>query len=216
MISPNFLDSPEKKSSFHNSSVKRPTNESARSTPKTPPTSPCATSSAPPPPIANSIFHAKLPPPLAGRINEASRFFEDRLLELINAHPDFSCTIPKTTEGKEQRSGYPDLRIQHLPSKTIAYLDPKLYEQKSHDSSFRTFYYEPTDRTSKITEDALHFLLGFAHDGETRAWTFTSWNLVDLSSLELTLKAEFHASNRDVYQEEKTIATSPKQVTPSE
>ena len=149
------------------------------------------------------------------RINEASRFFEDRLLTLIDQHPDFSCTIPKTTEGKEQRSGYPDLRIEHLPTQTVAYLDPKLYEEQSRTSSFRTFYYEPTDRTSKITEDALHFLLGFSHDGNAQQWTFTSWNLIDLSSLELTLKAEFHASNRDVYQKDKTIATSQKNKSPN-
>ena len=134
-----------------------------------------------------------------GRINEVSALFEEALLREISAHPDFTCTIPKTKEGKTQRSGYPDLRVEHLPSGTVAYLDPKLFEDKSITSSFRTFYYEPSPDRSKVTEDALHLLLGFPHDGETGAWTFARPEFVDLSGLEVTLKTEFSASNRELY-----------------
>ncbi len=135
------------------------------------------------------------------RINEASRYFEDLLREKIDRQPDFSCRVPRTEEGKKQRSGYPDLRLEHLPSHTVAYLDPKVFASKSLDSSFRTFYYEPTGKSGKITENALHFLIGFPHDSKTRAWTFGKPHLVDLSDLVVTLKAEFHASNRDLYGE---------------
>ncbi|MDP6208139.1 MAG: hypothetical protein QGG01_07535 [Roseibacillus sp.] len=62
------------------------------------------------------------------RINEGSRFFEDTLREWIDDHPSLFCTIPLTDGGKEQRPGYPDLRIEHVDSGTVAYLDPKLYE----------------------------------------------------------------------------------------
>ena len=47
------------------------------------------------------------------RINEASRYFEDLLMKKINTSPKLSCSIPKNTQGKEQRSGYPDLLITH-------------------------------------------------------------------------------------------------------
>lgn len=146
--------------------------------------------------------------PLAelSRINEASRHFEDHLHALLDAHPDLSCEIPPNAAGDRQRSGYPDLRIVHLPSGTVAYLDPKLFEASSADSSFRTFYYEPRRETGKVTDDALHLLLGFAHDGKDRAWTFTHCHLVDLSRLDVTLKAEFSASNRDLYQPDLLIA----------
>ena len=133
------------------------------------------------------------------RINEVSALFEDALLEKIGDHPDFICSFPKTKEGKTQRSGYPDLRVEHLPSGSVAYLDPKLFEETSIKSSFRTFYYEPSPERTKVTEDALHLLLGFPHDGKTRKWTFGHPKLVDLSDLVVTLKTEFSASNRDLY-----------------
>ena len=139
--------------------------------------------------------------PLRGlaRINEASRYFEDALRALIDAHEGLTCAIPRTREDKEQRSGYPDLRIEHTASGTAAYLDPKLFEETSRNSSFRTFYYAPKTRSSKIRENACHFLLGIAHNGQDGNWTFRSGELVDLSQLQVRLKAEFQASNRDLY-----------------
>lgn len=139
------------------------------------------------------------------RINEASRLFEDRLQLLLDANPTFSCGVPRNAAGHLQRSGYPDLRIEHLPTGTVVYLDPKLFEETSADSTFRTFYYEPRRETGKITEDARHLLLGFAHDGKNGEWTFTQWHLADLSRLQVTLKAEFSASNRELYQADLLI-----------
>jgi hypothetical protein len=46
-----------------------------------------------------------------GRINEASRFIEDQLMAECNKEPGWSCGIPRTSAGEEQRSGYPDLRL---------------------------------------------------------------------------------------------------------
>jgi len=135
------------------------------------------------------------------RVNEASRFFEDALLAEIDGRAALSCRIPRNSEGKEQRSGYPDLRIEHLESGTVAYLDPKLFEEGSRDSSFRTFYYEPSKRI-KVNEDALHFLVGFPHDGKSQEWTFGTPDIVDLSKLTVNLKTEFSASNRELYRKQ--------------
>ena len=134
------------------------------------------------------------------RINEASRFFEDGLLARIDAMPGLSCGIPMTRSGDHQRSGYPDLRIVDEASGTVFYLDPKLVERNSAASTFRTFYFEPKDETLKITDDAVHLLVGIEHDGQTRRWTFTGWRLVDLSTLQVRLKAEFQASNKELYE----------------
>lgn len=145
------------------------------------------------------------------RINEASRYFEDLLLKKINAAPHITCQIPQNTQGKQHRSGYPDLHIIHTDSdgvKTHAYLDPKLFEKKSRASSLRTFYYEPRTRTNKIQYDAIHLLLGICHDGKQGAWTFTSWELCDLSKFSVRLKAEFQASNRDLYRKNIIIRSS--------
>ena len=148
--------------------------------------------------------------PLVGlrRINEASRFFEDSLHALLDAQPDLTCQVPVTREGKAQRSGYPDLMIRHIPSGRIYYLDPKLYEASSQNSSLRTFYYTPRYETSKILKSGYHLLIGFAHDGKDGQWTFQSWSLVDLSKTELKLKSEYNASNKELYQDESIVRKS--------
>jgi len=149
--------------------------------------------------VSLSMSREDSPARSKNRINEVSSLFEDALKEKLDAHPDLTCEAPKTKSGGSQRSGYPDLRIEHLPSGTIAYLDPKLFAADSRNSTFRTFYFEPGGENSKVTEDALHFLLGFPHDGKTSAWTFDDAELVDLSQLTVTLKTEFSASNKEVY-----------------
>ncbi|MGL5018193.1 MAG: hypothetical protein ACRDBP_08680, partial [Luteolibacter sp.] len=65
---------------------------------------------------------------------------------------------------------------------------------------FRTFYFEPKNETLKITDDAVHLLVGIEHDGKDQQWTFTGWRLVDLSTLRVRLKAEFQASNAELYR----------------
>ncbi|WP_411847693.1 hypothetical protein AAFN60_10835 [Roseibacillus persicicus] len=149
--------------------------------------------------------------PLIGlrRINEASRFFEDSLLELLDSHPDLRCQIPLTQEGNAQRSGYPDLMLTHEPTGRVYYLDPKLYEASSQESSLRTFYFTPRSKTSKILKNGHHLLIGFAHDGKDGQWQFESWRLVDLSQISLTLKSEYNASNKELYQEGQVVRKSP-------
>ncbi len=121
------------------------------------------------------------------RINEASKFFEDGIHARVNAMPGLRCEVPPTRNGEHQRSGYPDLRITDVESGLIFYLDPKLVEQGSADSTFRTFYFEPKTETLKINDDAVHLLVGIEHDGKEQQWTFTGWRLVDLSKLRVRL-----------------------------
>jgi hypothetical protein len=133
------------------------------------------------------------------RINEASKHVEDLLVKELSGG-DFACRFPPNAKGNGQRSGYPDLEITHKPTGKITYLDPKLFETTARASSLRTFYFEPREQTLKITHDARHLLLGLSHDGKDGAWQFLSYDLVDLASLKVRLKAEFDASNREIYQ----------------
>ena len=142
------------------------------------------------------------------RINEASKFFEDGIHRHLNAVPNIKCDTPPTRAGEHQRSGYPDLRIIDQETKLVFYLDPKLVEQGSAESTFRTFYFEPKNETLKITADAVHLLVGIEHDGKEQQWTFTGWRMVDLSKLRVRLKAEFQASNSELYQ--KTELSLPE------
>ena len=141
----------------------------------------------------------------AGRINEASRFIEDELLARCSKEPGWSCGIPRTAAGEEQRSGYPDLRLA-LPDGSIAYLDPKLHAADNRASTLRTFYYEPKTTTGKVHDDARHLLVGISHNGGAGGrLRFTGWELVDVSRIKVRLKAEFQASNADMYRPETSI-----------
>ncbi len=140
-----------------------------------------------------------------GRVNEASRYVEDEFRAVIEGFAGWTCGVPTTKEGKEQRSGYPDLRIV-APDGRVFFLDPKLFKVGSRESSLRTFYFEPRSATSKVREDAVHLLVGFEHNGKSGDdFRLMGWELIDLSRLRVQLKAEFQASNREIYRPDAVV-----------
>lgn len=142
------------------------------------------------------------------RINEVSSYFEEALLREIDRIPELECALPRTAEGNLQRAGYPDLLVRHVESGRVAYLDPKLVEEGSLKSSLRTFYFTPRRETNKVLHDAHHLLIGIEHDGQTGEWQYLRWHLVDLTRFKVTLKAEFQASNRDLYVPELILQSA--------
>ena len=143
------------------------------------------------------------------RINEASSHFENAIKKALNEIEGFACDFPKTTAGKTQRSGYPDLRLVDKASGRVVYLDPKLFAAGSRSSSLRTFYFEPKKETNKINDDAHHLIIGIEHDaGKLGQWKFLRWELVDLSGFHVRLKAEFQGSNKDLYRPEAIVGRS--------
>ena len=142
------------------------------------------------------------------RINEVSAPFENMLRDVLNETEGLSCDFAKTTGDKVQRSGYPDLRLVDEATKRVYYLDPKLFAAGSRTSSFRSFYFEPKVATNKVRDDAVHLILGIEHEGRKAGhWHFSRWDIVDLSSFKVRLKAEFQGSNRDMYRKEAIVAT---------
>ena len=142
------------------------------------------------------------------RINEVSAPFENMLRDVLNETEGFSCDFAKTAGDKVQRSGYPDLRLVDGATKRVYYLDPKLFAKNSRDSSFRSFYFEPKVATNKVRDDAVHLILGIEHEGRKAGhWHFSRWDIVDLSSFKVRLKAEFQGSNRDMYRKEAIVAS---------
>ncbi len=145
------------------------------------------------------------------RVNEASRFIEETLAVELSAESGWTCDVPKTPDGGAQRSGYPDLRLL-LADGSVVYLDPKLHASDSRESTLRTFYYEPKTLTNKVRENARHILVGLTHnDIPGEGLRILGWELVDLSRLRVQLKAEFQASNRDLYGDGKTLRRSESQ-----
>lgn len=144
-----------------------------------------------------------------GRINEVSSHIEDFLLTALNSAVGITCSIPVNASGDVQRSGYPDLRLEHFESGRVFYLDPKVYKAGSETSSFRTFYFEPKKETNKILDDASHLILGISHGGKVDGrWQFKSWKAVDLIDFRVRLKAEFQSNNRELYREDAVIIQS--------
>ncbi|NWK56664.1 hypothetical protein HW115_13660 [Verrucomicrobiaceae bacterium N1E253] len=145
------------------------------------------------------------------RINEVSRLAEDILCKHLNAQKSLQCCIPLNSQGHAQRSGYPDLWITHTGQNgktTHIYLDPKLYQRDSETSTLRTFYFKPRSSTLKVQHHAIHLLLGIQHNGNQGSWHFEHGTLCDLSELKVRFKAEFQASNRDIYRKPAIIQRS--------
>ncbi len=147
----------------------------------------------------------------AKRVNEMSSHFEDSLREKLNARSGFACDFPKTTEGRTQRSGYPDLRLVDKATGRVLYLDPKLFAAASKRSSLRTFYFEPKRATNKVNDDAHHLIVGISHEKtDVAGMQFTQWELIDLANFRVKLKAEFEGSNADLYRPEAVVGSSAK------
>ena len=144
-----------------------------------------------------------------GRVNEISRHIEDFMLERLNGAEGYACDIPRNVLGRAQRSGYPDLRLIDEASGRIFYIDPKVFKEGSERSTFRTFYFEPKRETNKILDDASHLIIGIAHGGKLDGqWQLKNWQIIDLIDFRVRLKAEFQASNRDLYKSSAVLLQS--------
>tara|TARA_Y100001936_G_C16065539_1_gene666986 strand:+ start:790 stop:1401 length:612 start_codon:yes stop_codon:yes gene_type:complete len=92
--------------------------------------------------------------------------------------------------GLGQATGYPDL----MNEGSEYYLECKVSNAKSMDTSFRSFY---LSTLTKITKSQPHLLVCFKHhDGKLLKEDAPI--VKDLYDLELTLKKEWNASNKDL------------------
>ncbi len=135
-----------------------------------------------------------------GRVNEAGNEIEKLLKLQLNNLSNISCKTPTLANGTAQSSGYPDYLIES--SNVTIYADIKAFQAKTKESSFRSFYYEPTNQV-KILKDAPHCLIGFeikSLGGDNKSpFELVNYEIVDLYDLQVNFKAEFNANNSDVY-----------------
>ena len=137
-----------------------------------------------------------------GRTNELSNYLEGVLKNVINHKiKGFEATIPKAGN-KKRSAGYPDLLIKFDHDKFI-YVEVKIYQKKTLNSSLRTFYFKPSEQ-DKIMRSCPHILIGFEVEslGEDNRSPFNvnSFKIIDLYDLKVTLKPEFNASNPMIYK----------------
>lgn len=130
------------------------------------------------------------------RINEVSKAIENELVEEIRK-TGLKTNILGAT-------GYPDIELKDNYGR-VTYLEIKI-SSKTEASSLRTFYYTSG---KKIKSDARHLLLGLhITEEKDKYWKIEGWTLTDLSKLAVYLKAEFNASNIDIYTEQSVIEKS--------
>jgi hypothetical protein len=105
------------------------------------------------------------------------------------------------------------------------YFEPKVTTNKVRDDAVHLivgFEHEPRDVATSLSRGGTNKLENTAtrstgsgqaprHRYNNAVWRFTHWALVDLANFRVKLKAEFQASNRDLYRPEAIIATSAQQ-----
>ncbi len=132
------------------------------------------------------------------RANEAGNHLEPFVRAAL-VEAGLEARIPKTTAGRAQAAGYPDIEITGT---VPCYIELKTYSATTVNTTQRSFYYSPSE-TPKVTRDALHLLLGFEMERRDNAgrtiFAPAHWKLVTLDSLEVDLKFEFNQSNRGLY-----------------
>jgi hypothetical protein len=138
----------------------------------------------------------------ADRPNEAGNRIEPFVVDALR-RSGFNADIPVTKKGKRKSSGYPDIEIYHGKG-WHAYIDCKTYAQKSKKSSFRAFYFSPSDEP-KITRDSVHLVLSYRLEKRDNKYYPVHWHLCDLSELTGQIKHEFNASNEVLYSDKLVI-----------
>ncbi len=133
----------------------------------------------------NEVFSDRRP-------NEVSNLLERELRASLKG-----ASIPEN-----KAAGYPDILIVRGPR--CFYIEVKLTGEEQTDSSLRSFYYEPA-KNVKIKKDARHILIGFEH----RNKNLHKFKIVDLSKINVCLKKEFNANNRELYKKEAIVLEYP-------
>ena len=143
----------------------------------------------------------------AARPNEAGNHIEPFVTEALR-QVGLKADKPISKSGKRKAVGYPDIELKDENGRII-YLECKTYSTLSKETSFRSFYFSPSE-DPKITRDAFHLIMSFElTTGERkgkRAFIPISWQIYTLEKLLIQIKHEFNASNRELYTKEALLS----------
>jgi hypothetical protein len=134
----------------------------------------------------------------ATRPNEAGNGLESFVRNALR-DAGLDARIPVNSEGEHQVTGYPDVEIA---GPVPCYLELKTYNAATANTTQRSFYFSPSAHP-KVTHDALHFLLAYQLEKQSRdnktVFVPVHWKLLTLENLVVDLKLEFNQSNRGLY-----------------
>jgi len=126
----------------------------------------------------NNVFPCKRP-------NEAGNYMETMFDKL----GDNRIIKPINSFGIMKATGYPDRELIDT-----AYLEIKLIEEGSEQSTFRSFFISTLD---KITKSQPHILIAFTH--KNMIISKEKPKIVDLYDIKLKVKVEYNTCNKTLY-----------------
>lgn len=137
--------------------------------------------------------------------NDIEKFVREALKEI-----GFNPETPMTADGTRKAVGYPDIYFKDKYGRHV-YLECKTYNKANINTTQRAFYFSPAEEgQSKIIYDASHIVMSFEikqiQRGGRRCYIPAAWKLVSIHSMEVSVKHEFNASNRDIYRREAILA----------
>jgi hypothetical protein len=135
-------------------------------------------------------------PLVASRPNEVGNQLEG-LVAAALGEAGWGIDRPAGPSGRRRSAGYPDLEAR--AGGHAFYIEIKAFSPETRDSSQRSFYLSPS-ADFKVTRDAFHLLVACEIiPVEPGSWAVRSVRWLDLHRLDVRLKHEFNASNRDLY-----------------
>jgi hypothetical protein len=143
------------------------------------------------------------------RVNEVGNHIEPYVKKALSKYG--YATTPKTKNGKHKSTGYPDIEFWYGGKSEndgrVVYIEIKTYNEKNVNSSQRTFYASPPNDKDgfKIIHDAPHIVISFKIEKINNNYYATGFKIVDLYKLTGSIKREFNASNKELYDEELVI-----------
>ncbi len=140
------------------------------------------------------------------RPNEAGNAIESYVKYELTRLGCYADT-PNTQSGRKKSSGYPDIIFKDLSGR-YNYLECKTFNKKDLDSSLRTFYLSPSS-DFKITDNAHHFLASFEMERRGFRFFVKGFKLLTLEKLNVDVKNEFNANNKELYKPENILFEYP-------
>jgi len=138
--------------------------------------------------------------PKSFRPNEVGKILEYEIPNIPTKFKIIKEIIPL------KQVGYPDIKIIENSGRVI-FIDIKATTRPNVGSP-RDFYYSTKEKTlEKINSDGIHLLLGFVtREVKPEHFITVGWKLVDLSKINVSIKAEYNADNLEIYKREAIIA----------
>ncbi len=140
------------------------------------------------------------------RANEVGYAIEPFIKQALSGL-GLSADTPTTNSGKKKSTGYPDILFWY--NKNPYYLECKTYNKENIDTTFRSFYFSPSD-DFKITHNAPHLLLSYeifvaGEQGNDHIYKCAGFKIISLENLSVDVKYEFNADNKRLYSTEETV-----------